>query len=1100
MPQKGKNEISPSSVPAVENTQVEASDLLAKTTEILNARENIDLFTQFAWEVCGSDSNFSVPVTIEEKNARFIQPGLKDIIFAKIATLGHRDKFPRQYDWENLIPTLAGNEELLWIAHKKEDKTFDLFLGLKNTDSKIQQSSEFKSRADRFQILCDLFSKRAFPESSLVYQKPDETAYELSCISNLPHTYCLTGMPSYKDSETDKAVSTRDEEKRPFSSINDILEAHLHISGEFYIVFTIAPAPGRCIQKSYDDKFALKNLISPLLEHNMNITQGKAWGTNSGLSITPAHETTTHSESVTKKHNCVKAAWRSFKGGDSARTYSDSTTYVPELRVTTQGSHTDENVSVSGSYTVTNSKLKFVADQLDESLKHLQQVPGTGGYFSIITVFSSDKMLGESLSRSLKAALSGSQSYLHPIQTFGVSGRNDFPFLTKPAYELLQDNGFCPEVLNCEKACLMFLLPDADLPGMKLKKSVFYSRSEKDDKANINLGTAAYFLNPISQSSRYTQNLSVENFKIPEKDLCSHVFLVGTTGSGKTERAAFILNNAGDNSRLLILETAKKTYRGKINRSNRKLCVYTLGNSQNNPFRINPFYFEPGCNLKQHISVLADAIADLLPMEALIGPKLREAVENCYKNCGWDIETGVCFGAARYPDMLCFNSEVNKICQSLSDYGPEVRSNYRGALLNRSRIFIDDVYQDIFAYGGNKSIDQMFPPDTDVIIEMEDMPPSEINMPAFIISILLHRIRASQTRDVAKDPACKRFLVAIEEAHNVLARKFAEKTDEGQSGKGGHLVNQVVRLLAEGRGLNIGIMVIDQSATTIAPAVITNSNMKIVFRQEDGEEIKTIGTAIGLAEEDWPDLQKLGTGECIVKSKSSFRPIKLAPLSDKEMIEQSSQPQENAPKASCICAPYIFCEKVLAHLYDQGVYTPLQCSRCYTQIECKCMFNEEIIKYVVGKFLLCHNQFDILDYWIFYPPSKDCFTQSMMWAQLPRNDSDNEYEIAFLSALEMIVDLKIQNVNFSESQIINGCKIISEKLQPEMESQKMFQILPKLLLRTIKADEKFDELRDLVCNCMKYPELRHILDGFNRKEDMLLFSKKKLNWEFEKWL
>ena len=124
--------------------------------------------------------------------------------------------------------------------------------------------------------------------------------------------------------------------------------------------------------------------------------------------------------------------------------------------------------------------------------------------------------------------------------------------------------------------------------------------------------------------------------------------------------------------------------------------------------------------LKQHISVLADAIADLLPMEALIGPKLREAVENCYKNCGWDIETGVCYGTIRYPDMLCFNAEVNKICQTLSDSGPEVRSNYRGALLNRSRIFIDDVYQDIFAYGGNKSVDQMFPPDTDVIIDLTE--------------------------------------------------------------------------------------------------------------------------------------------------------------------------------------------------------------------------------------------------------------------------------------------------------------------------------------------------------------------------------------------
>ena len=161
-------------------------------------------------------------------------------------------------------------------------------------------------------------------------------------------------------------------------------------------------------------------------------------------------------------------------------------------------------------------------------------------------------------------------------------------------------------------------------------------------------------------------------------------------------------------------------------------------------------------------------------------------------------------------------------------------------------------------------------------------------MTAFIISILLHRIRASQTCKVAKNPSAKRFLVAIEEAHNVLARKFAEKTDESQSGKGGHLVNQVVRLLAEGRGLNIGIMVIDQSANTIAPAVIANSNMKIVFRQEDGEEIRTIGTAIGLQEDDWPDLQKLGTGECIVKSKSSFKPVKLAPLSGNDMLVQNT--------------------------------------------------------------------------------------------------------------------------------------------------------------------------------------------------------------------
>lgn len=1091
---------------AAEDTNTEnnyTAELVKKTVDVLNSKENIDLFTQFAWEICGAESDFSTPVKLEENEANLIQPGLKDIIFTKIATLGHRDKFPRQYDWENLIPTLAADEELFWIAHKKTDKTFDLFLGLKNNNQRIIHSSSFKSRSDRFQVLCDLFSKRSFPESSLVYQTPDETARELNSITEMPHAFCLTGMPSYKDSDTDKAISERDEEKRPFSSINDILEAHLHVDGEFYIVFSTAPAPGKYIQKSYNDKFSLKNLLKPLIEQTMNITQGHTWGTNSGLSITPAHETTSTSESVTKKHNCIKAAWRSIKGGDSAKTYSESTTHVPELRVTSSGSHDDHNTSVSGSYTVTNSKLKFVDEQLEESLKHLQQVPGTGGYFSIISVYSANKMLGESLSRSLKAALSGSQSYLHPIQTFEISGKKNYPFLTKPAYELLQENGFCPDVLNCEKACLMFLLPDADLPGLKLKKSVFYSRSENNEKANINLGTAAYFLNPISKSPRAEQqNFSVEDYKIPEKDLCSHVFLVGTTGSGKTERAAFILNNAGENSRLLILETAKKTYRNKINRanSNRKLCVYTLGNSQNNPFRINPFFFEPGSNIKQHIAVLADAIADLLPMEALIGPKLREAVENCYKNCGWDIETGICSGTICYPDMLSFNSEVNKICQSLKDYGPEVRSNYRGALLNRSRIFIDDVYQDIFAYDGNKTIDQLFPPDTDVIIEMEDMPPSEINMPAFIISILLHRIRASQTCKVAKNPSAKRFLVAIEEAHNVLARKFAEKTDESQSGKGGHLVNQVVRLLAEGRGLNIGIMVIDQSANTIAPAVIANSNMKIVFRQEDGEEIKTIGTAIGLQEDDWPDLQKLGTGECIVKSKSSFKPVKLAPLSGNDMLVQNTPYDDLLYKSSTVCAPYIYCEKILNHLYEQGVYTYFQCKEYYTLIARKCLFNEELIKYVVGRFLLQHNLFDLLDYWM-CNYTQDGFTKIMLLAQYPRSEEENknENEIAFLNALKMIVDLELPPVE-GNGNILEGAKIICNKLRTDENSKKILVAFYGLIRQTIVCSpEEFNAYRKVVKEYLATPDLKYILWGFDQEEKMYEFNKNKFDLEVKKW-
>ena len=993
----------------VREEKEELNELLK--TVARNINRNPDLLAQFSWNFAGSQSDFLLPTVIEQDDSLQLQPGMNDIMLAKVATLGHRDKFPRQYDWENIIPTLAGHEELLWIINKK-GKEFSLFFGLKYNQEQITDISTFNVRRQRFQVLCDSFARRAFPESGLERQDADDTATEISNTLALKNLFCLIGMPSYKNAKATDVSIERDEEKRPFASINDVIESHINVDEDFSIIFTIAQAPGVAVQESAKIKFDMRNQIKPFLEQSYNLTTGASRGTNCSLSITPAHEVKNVSTSTTKKHNCLKALWQGMFGNNPlkseavksgkdkegkifdrtpAETQSKSTTFTPELRVTSEGSHEDKNVSASGTFSIANSELKFIDEQLEESLTHLRQIPGTGGYFSAILVYAESSSVGESVSRSIRASLSGSQSYLRPIQLFRLGGATKFPFYNLPIHKVLRDHGFFPDVLNCEKACLSLLLPDTDCPGIKLKQSVFYSRAANANPENtISVGPVAYYKNQVRDEQI---KLDVpKDFLIKSKDLCSHVFLVGTTGSGKTERAAHILNHITLDMRILVLETAKKTYWEKLHRNSRKLCVYTLGNSQKNPFRINPFFFERGSNLKQHIAVLADAIADLLPMEALIGPKLREAVENCYKNCGWDVERSVCVCSNEtYPDMLMFNNEVNKICDSLSDYGPEVRSNYRGALLNRSRIFVDDVYQDIFAYEGNKTIDEMFPSTVDTIIEMEDMPPSEINMPAFIISILLHRIRSSQ--GMRKDEKQK-FMIAIEEAHNVLSRKFEEKGDETRSGKGGHLVNQVVRLLAEGRGLGMGIMVIDQSANTIAPAVIANTNMKIVFRQEDGEEIKTIGTAIGIPEENWPDLQQLDTGECIIKSKTSFKPIKLAGL------ENIGGKCAESITISNTCAPYISCEKILRGMYGNGIYTLNECIACYSTVLEKCRNNHAIVDYIIGKFLLTIQQYDLLDYFLLVSNRSDKAIINVLMMAINPKSADLKSCLSFLAMAE----------------------------------------------------------------------------------------------------
>ena len=86
----------------------------------------------------------------------------------------------------------------------------------------------------------------------------------------------------------------------------------------------------------------------------------------------------------------------------------------------------------------------------------------------------------------------------------------------------------------------------------------------------------------------------------------------------------------------------------------------------------------------------------------------------------------------------------------------------------------------------------------------------------------------------------------------------------------------------------MGLMVIDQSAANIAPAVITNTNTKLVFRQEDGKEIETIGKAIGLKSDEWNDLQLLEKGEYLLRNSRFPRPIKMAPLTDMELPKRKA--------------------------------------------------------------------------------------------------------------------------------------------------------------------------------------------------------------------
>jgi hypothetical protein len=213
---------------------------------------------------------------------------------------------------------------------------------------------------------------------------------------------------------------------------------------------------------------------------------------------------------------------------------------------------------------------------------------------------------------------------------------------------------------------------------------------------------------------------------------------------------------------------------------------------------------------------------------------------------------------------------------------------------------------------------------------MDALPPSEIQMPSFVLSLLLERFRARQALG-----GRRKLLIVIEEAHNFLDRRQEGEGSGREMGSGGHLLKQLVRLLQEGRELGLGVMVIDQSPGALADAVIKNTNTKVVLRISDSEEARLIGSGLGLAEDEWRDLHELEDHECIVKTKNVGKAVKLAPLQWQKDPAVPPVPKASPPDYMCAWG-------VLQRIARNGAESNWQ------------MLSDELLKACIGSLPLAH--------------------------------------------------------------------------------------------------------------------------------------------------
>jgi hypothetical protein len=351
------------------------------------------------------------------------------------------------------------------------------------------------------------------------------------------------------------------------------------------------------------------------------------------------------------------------------------------------------------------------------------------------------------------------------------------------------------------------------------------------------------------------------------KSLVKHCSIFGLPGSGKSILSTSIMSQlCMRNIPFILFEPGKSEYRRlkclKKSKSRQaaklaaQLGLFTPGSSIS-PLGINPLQIPDGIGVYEHIENLLCCFKAAMPMEGPMVGILAEALEQ------------VCL---EYPDparpavIADVYQSVNKTLAAKS-YCGEVKSNIKAAFDVRlgqlSRRSIGQVLKNRYACPGIKELLKGFS-----IIELALLP-SEA---ASLITLFILTMICEHLRSTPYNAEGVRLAIILEEAHNLVGPDTNAAVNEANADPKAFAAEFICRMLAELRSLGIAIIILDQMPSAVASQVVKNTGSKIVFRQVDLTDRRTIGGAMLFNDVDTEQLCRLVPGQAYLHTEGRYRP------------------------------------------------------------------------------------------------------------------------------------------------------------------------------------------------------------------------------------
>lgn len=525
-----------------------------------------------------------------------------------------------------------------------------------------------------------------------------------------------------------------------------------------------------------------------------------------------------------------------------------------------------------------NYSVKHTLENIESQVKRVEESTALGMWQFAAYVISENPIVANNVAHTYLSLTQGEDSFLSTAKVNFWDGDyenessncilNSLIHMQHPGFSILPENQddwkYYPPVIypttfiTGKELARAMNFPRKSVQGLPVLEGVSFGREiHKYDEENCEDNGN----NPSANEGRDDESIKIGNiyhmYRKNELDvtldlnsLTSHMFVTGSTGTGKSNCIYQIINQLSEKSiPYLIVEPAKGEYKRVFGG-----CCKVFGTNitETDLLQLNPFSFPAEIHVLEHIDKLVEILNACWAMYAAMPAVLKKAVEKCYEKVGWNLIDSYS-ATRRFPTFFDLLEVLPEVINE-SQYSGDTKSDYAGALITRVEMLTGGLSGSVLCSTNEIPNDILF--DSNVIVDLSRVSaPDTKSLLMGVIVMKLQEYRMAENRMNSE----LRHITILEEAHNLLRRTSISQAQENANLQG-KSVEMITNSIAEMRTYGEGFVIVDQAPDLLDEAVIRNTNTKIVLRLPDEHDRKTVGLSMALNEKQINNLANLPKG------------------------------------------------------------------------------------------------------------------------------------------------------------------------------------------------------------------------------------------------